>query len=202
MEIMLNKIKGFFAKHITETLILIVFIVVGFYCLNFTNLLSNNIKELLGVKLELSKNNGDWGTFGDYIGGILNPIIAAFALYLIAETYKLQKIELEKTIAILKISTDAQENQIKLAALTSLINFNLTKINILESEKISLLQKNSPEPKDSNKKANKFTEILQNRSNIDYPAEMIKVRFTKITTEIEELEKENIYLKSKIESFL
>jgi predicted RNase H-like HicB family nuclease/large-conductance mechanosensitive channel len=73
----------------------------------------------------LSDDNGKWGTFGDYVGGMLNPIIAGFALYLIAESYKLQKKELEETRKLLKVSTDAQINQIKIAAITALLNSNL-----------------------------------------------------------------------------
>lgn len=88
----------------------------------------------------LSSDNGVWGTFGDYVGGILNPLIAAFAFYLIARTYELQKNELEATRNLLKISTDAQKDQIKLAALTALLNSNLTRIAMIESEKAILLQ--------------------------------------------------------------
>ena len=87
----------------------------------------------------LSETHADWGTFGDYFGGILNPVIAAFAFWLIAKTYELQKRELEATRSLLEVSTDAQKNQIKLAALTSILNSNLTKISILQSERSSLL---------------------------------------------------------------
>ena len=89
----------------------------------------------------LSDKNEIWGTFGDYFGGILNPVIAGFALYLIAETYKLQKRELEATRCLLKISTDAQEKQIKLAALTALINSDLIRVNLLKLEMDDLLKK-------------------------------------------------------------
>lgn len=182
----------------TKTIIIIVFViilmVVGFYFVTFTNF--NNFHY------ELSKDNGVWGTFGDYIGGILNPIIAAFALYLIAETYKLQKIELEKTRELLKLSTDAQENQIKLAALTTLLNLNLTKISVLESKKISLLQGSLPEPKSPNKAVHQLTEALQKSSNTDWLAEKIKNRFIQIEDEIKKLEIENIDLENQIKYFL
>ncbi|MGZ8193416.1 MAG: hypothetical protein ACXWTW_07695, partial [Methylobacter sp.] len=83
----------------------------------------------------LSENTGNWRPFGDYVGGILNPVIAAFAFYLIRETYKLQKTELKETRKLLKVSTDAQNDQVKLAALTALLNSNLTRISLLKSEK-------------------------------------------------------------------
>ncbi|ESS73927.1 hypothetical protein MGMO_8c00640 [Methyloglobulus morosus KoM1] len=81
------------SKKIVVIICFIVLIIVGFYFYNFHN--------------GLSKDNGVWGTFGDYVGGILNPIIAAFAFYLIAKTYELQKTELEETRKLLKVSTNA-----------------------------------------------------------------------------------------------
>ena len=123
---------SFSRKHPVGVVCIIVLIVLGFYFVNFHN--------------GLSKGNGDWGTFGDYVGGILNPIIAAFAFYLIAETYKLQtkaydlqKTELVETRKLLKVSTDVQNGQVKLAALTALFNSNLTRIGLLKSERIELL---------------------------------------------------------------
>lgn len=76
-------------RHISKETIIAIAILTGialimacFYFANFND--------------QFSSNNGDWGTFGDYIGGILNPIIAAFAFYLIAKSYELQKIELKQ----------------------------------------------------------------------------------------------------------
>ena len=89
----------------------------------------------------LSTENGVWGTFGDYVGGILNPLIAAFAFYLIAKTYELQKTELEETRKLLEDSRDTQDKQLKIAALTTLLKSNLTNISILQSEKSTLLGK-------------------------------------------------------------
>jgi large-conductance mechanosensitive channel len=66
-------------KRVIAVICLIVFVIFGFYFFNF--------------HYGLSDKNEVWGTFGDYVGGILNPIIAAFAFYLIARTYELQKKE-------------------------------------------------------------------------------------------------------------
>src|SRR5690606_27030784 len=41
---------------------------------------------LFGPFLRLSHNPGDWGAFGDFIAGILNPCIAALTLILVAAT--------------------------------------------------------------------------------------------------------------------
>lgn len=114
-------------------------VIVGFYYVNFQYLPERN--EVWWPFFQyLSEKNEDWGTFGDYVGGILNPVIAAFAFYLIAKTYELQKRELEETRKLLEVSTDAQNNQVKLAALTALLNSNLTKISLFKSEGIELRQ--------------------------------------------------------------
>ena len=103
---------------------IIVLIVIGFYYVNFQYLPERN-KVWWPFFQYLSEKNEDWGAFGDYVGGILNPVIAAFAFYLIAKTYELQKSESTKTI--------------KIAALTALLNANLTKIGLLRTEKVELL---------------------------------------------------------------
>lgn len=115
---------GIKTKWIIVTICLIVVILLGLYFVNFPH--------------HLSDKNEVWGTFGDYFGGILNPVIAAFAFYLIAKSYELQKRELEETRKLLEISTKAQDAQVKLAALTALLNSNLTKISILEAKKEKL----------------------------------------------------------------
>ena len=118
---------------ILAILIGIVLLVVGFYFFNFNFHLLKN-ENWPDIFKNLSKETGSWGTFGNYVGGILNPVIAAFAFYLISETYKLQKRELEATRNLLEVSTDAQKNQIKLAALTALFNSNLMRLDDIESE--------------------------------------------------------------------
>lgn len=98
----------------------VVFFVFASYFINFNDQVSNDTQV--------------WGAFGSYIGGILSPMVAVFAFYLICKTYELQKDELEKTRQLLKQSTDAQEINIKLAALTQLININLERISVLQVE--------------------------------------------------------------------
>ncbi|WP_024954163.1 putative phage abortive infection protein [Sulfurospirillum arcachonense] len=79
-------------------------ITLGFYFLNFHG----------GFSLE--KN--DWGTFGDFMGGTLNPLFALFSLFAIIYTIKIQTEELElsreelkDTKEELKASRIAQEEQ-------------------------------------------------------------------------------------------
>jgi len=113
--------SGINTKWVLPGLGVIGFVIIGLYLFNF--------------HYGLSIVNGDWGTFGDYFAGILNPVIAAFALYLIVETYKLQKKELKQ-------STDALNKQVKLAALTALLNSNLTRISLLKNENLEILKEN------------------------------------------------------------
>lgn len=120
---------------------ILLLIIVGFYFYNVNSQILEDGKWL-NVFYNRSQDNGDWGAFGDYVGGILNPVIALGALYLIAQTYKLQKNELEKTTELLKISTDAQDKQIKLAALTAILNSNMVRIESLLVRKQQVLNEN------------------------------------------------------------
>lgn len=61
----------------------------------------------------LSVQQGDWGAFGDFIGGLLNPILSFLALMALLLTIRLQSIELEATREELKRSATAQENSEK-----------------------------------------------------------------------------------------
>jgi len=61
---------------------------------------------------ELSKKNDVWGTFGDFIGGTLNPILSFFALIALLLTIVLQSRELEATREELKRSASAHEKQV------------------------------------------------------------------------------------------
>lgn len=68
-----------------------------------------------------------WGTFGDFIGGLMNPIVAFAAFFWLTESVKLQKQELAETRAELKAAAVAQQQQvengratIQIAALTAL----------------------------------------------------------------------------------
>lgn len=65
-------------------IITIALTVIIFYVYNF----GNN---------KLSNDTGDWGTFGDYIGGTLNPILAFFSFLALCYTINLQNKQLQRT---------------------------------------------------------------------------------------------------------
>lgn len=168
----------------------------------------------------LSKSNADWGTFGDYVGGILNPVIAATVLYWIVETFKLQKMELKETRLLLETSTNAQKEQIKLAALTAHLNSVLMRIDILKSERLSLLQGVPIEPKKDDgssalpkinnpiveshlKQSEQFEKIMSNNLyffTLDKGTPEGQ-RFLKIEKDIKELTEKSFELERQIEFF-
>lgn len=75
---------------------------------------------------ELSLETSDWGTFGDFIGGLLNPLVAFFAFYWLTQSIKIQKEELSETKTALQETSREQKKQTKLA----LKSFYLQSINM------------------------------------------------------------------------
>lgn len=82
-------------KRICVVAVFILLVVVGFYFAKFN--------------VRLSSENGDWGTFGDFVGGTLNPIFSLMSLFALLYTIVLQTKEMEQTREELKRSAAAQE---------------------------------------------------------------------------------------------
>lgn len=59
----------------------------------------------------LSRNGAHWGTFGDFVGGILNPIVALCAFYWLTQSVLIQKTELSTTQTILAETEKTQRYQ-------------------------------------------------------------------------------------------
>jgi large-conductance mechanosensitive channel len=123
---MFKKILNWIEENIIFVVSLIATIVIPSYLIKFSNFSI--------CHPNFSTTNGDWGTFGDYIGGILNPIIAFCALYWIVKTYHLQNEELKDTKKELEIANKTQKKQVELAALTALLNTKLMQLDGLNSE--------------------------------------------------------------------
>lgn len=66
--------------------------------------------------LKTSAQYDKWGQFGDYVGGILNPVLAFFAFYWLTQSVMIQSVELAATRTALLDSNEAQQEQTKLAA--------------------------------------------------------------------------------------
>ena len=59
----------------------------------------------------LSVKSSDWGAFGDFVGGILNPLVAFSAFYWLTVSVVIQKEELSKTTYALIEASNAQKEQ-------------------------------------------------------------------------------------------
>ena len=57
----------------------------------------------------LSSNPAEWGQFGDYLGGLLNPVIAFCAFLWLARGVLLQRQEMREAYKALKESAEAQK---------------------------------------------------------------------------------------------
>ncbi|MCV6639237.1 putative phage abortive infection protein [Candidatus Albibeggiatoa sp. nov. NOAA] len=80
--------------------------------------------DILGFVGHKDTEIGQWGTVGDYFGGMLNPILAFLSLYLLLQTIRIQSRELEASRQELELSRkefaksasalEAQEQQMAL----------------------------------------------------------------------------------------
>jgi uncharacterized membrane protein len=59
----------------------------------------------------LSTIHGDWGTFGDFMGGTLNPLLAFLSLIALLTTIKIQSKELRATTTEMRNSSTALQEQ-------------------------------------------------------------------------------------------
>lgn len=77
----------------------------------------NKFKYMLDFPL--SDNQEHWGQFGDYVGGVLNPVCAYMAFIWLVRSYALQKTELAETRKSLEESQKAQQEQARLALIST-----------------------------------------------------------------------------------
>lgn len=92
------------------------------------------------------EQKGNWGTFGDFLGGTLNPIFALFSLFAIIYTIKIRTEELEfsrqelaDTKEELKESRIAQQEQSKSLQLQN----EATKLQMFETTFFQLLNQHN-----------------------------------------------------------
>lgn len=82
----------------------------------------------------LSDDTGTWGELGDFIGGLMNPIVAGCALYWLAMSVRLQKQELSDTRKELAEASAAQREQARMALLGIQLNSLSMQLNSLTTE--------------------------------------------------------------------
>lgn len=114
--------------------------------------------------------SGNWGTFGDFIGGILNPIFALFAFYWLTYSVRLQIKELKDTRQELKKAATAQAetatHQEKIA--------NLEEKNVDTQKEILELQKQTLEKQIKSSEAQQLQISIQNFENLFF--ELLKTK--------------------------
>ena len=143
-QIIENKDLKKIESHIKVSLIVgsgLIIIVLGSYFINFHK--------------SISSSNEVWGTFGDFVGGTLNPILAALAFYWLIASIRLQLKELKDTRTVLE---DTALHQKKIAELEN------TNINI--QNKIFELQQLTLEKQIQASKSQQEQISLQNFENI------------------------------------
>lgn len=108
----------------------------------FGDYIRANFPEWLIVK-KLSADGGDWGAFGDFLGGVLNPVIAGFTLWKVIESGREQACFLKKAansaeqsasaqtdiLGLHKINLELQSDNLKLQAALCEANERLVKIS-------------------------------------------------------------------------
>jgi len=115
---------------------IIAIIVFGFYIYDFG-------------ELPRSDNNAAWGAFGDYIGGLLNPIIAFFALIALLLAIYIQKVELKaareqltETNQVMKDTRTHYENEAKKSELNNILEKTGDRLDKLIIENLPLSSSN------------------------------------------------------------
>lgn len=103
------------------TILAVLIIVIGVYVIKF-------------YKMPISSSPQEWGPFGDYVGGILNPAVALAALWWLRRSFSIQKIELLETRKALRDQADSQKESVM--ALREQINnqLRLARIETVNTE--------------------------------------------------------------------
>jgi hypothetical protein len=84
----------------------------------------------------LAETSATWGTFGDFMGGLLNPVVAYAAFYWLTRSVRLQKEELSETREALAEASTAQMTQ----ANHAYSSVRLTALNTLTSSIMAEVQ--------------------------------------------------------------
>jgi len=77
-------------------------IIIGLYAYTFSN-------------LPMNEDPSRWGTFGDFVGGLLNPLVSTCTFIVAVRVFQLQKIETKMTRDALEGSEQAMQEQARIA---------------------------------------------------------------------------------------
>lgn len=87
----------------------------------------------LVVELPVSRDPATWGQFGDYFGGVLNPLVAFAAFVWLAQSVRIQGNELVETRRALRDAAQAQGQQAQLAQDALIVNALTASLNAATS---------------------------------------------------------------------
>ena len=127
----MKKIHDFCADNTFLIAFIAILVVIAAYVFNFH---AHNFSE----------SNGDWGTFGDFFGGTLNPLLSFLALIILLRTFSMQKTELDlqreelkDTKELLRLQTQTQIKQRFESTFFALLNVhNQVLQNFLKYKKV------------------------------------------------------------------
>lgn len=81
--------------------------------------------------LPATENPSAWGTFGDFLGGLLNPLISALTLFVAISVWQLQKKEVEETRKALQEQAKTAEQQRQEQRFFDLLNVYYQTVNVI-----------------------------------------------------------------------
>lgn len=83
---------------------------------------------------QLSNNQEVWGQFGDFIGGILNPVVAFAAFYYLWTSVRIQRKELAASTKALTENVTEQRELAKINKTAAHVQILTTRLNTIDSE--------------------------------------------------------------------
>lgn len=83
---------------------------------------------------ELSTHSADWGSFGDFFGGILNPIIGVMTLYWVIIAVRYQQEELGQAREALSKSSEAQVKAAHLQRINAALSALTAELSVIQSD--------------------------------------------------------------------
>ena len=89
----------------------------------------------------LSKNPADWGTLGDYFGGLMNPVISFATLMVAFAVWRHQKEELRQTKIALEEQAKTAEQQRREQRFFDLLNVYFRTLESVQSQYIRTIKK-------------------------------------------------------------
>lgn len=108
-----------FLKPLIHGIALLLVLVLGAYIVSFSS-------------AKVSHDSGDWGTLGDYFGGLMNPVISFATLVVAYSVWKQQKEELRQTKEALEEQAKTAEQQRREQRFFDLLNLYQQALTTLE----------------------------------------------------------------------